>query len=74
MTLVVRAMFRVVAYPGAVLAPLVFAAIGAVAAPSGQDALLQFHRQMRHVQMTRMLWLGVILIAVACLVFAAAEN
>jgi predicted ferric reductase len=83
-TLVVRAVFWVVAYLGAVLAPLVFAAIGAgqpdhgfwtnlsvalgftglammglefalvarfrpVAAPFGQDALLQFHRQIGSV-------------------------
>src|ERR671935_1513444 len=81
MTLAVRAVFWVVAYLGAVLSPLVFAAIGAgqpdhgfwtnfsvalgfvglammglefalvarfraVAAPFGQDALLQFHRQI----------------------------
>jgi predicted ferric reductase len=81
MTLAVRAVFWVIAYLGAVLSPLVFAAIGAsrpehdfwtdfsvalgftglammglefvlvarfrpVAAPFGQDALLQFHRQI----------------------------
>ena len=81
MTLAVRAVFWVIAYLGAVLAPLVFAAIGAgqpdhsfwtnfsvalgftglammglefalvarfrpLAAPFGQDALLQFHRQI----------------------------
>jgi predicted ferric reductase len=81
MTLVVRAVFWVMAYLGAVLSPLVFAAIGAghpehgfwtnfsvalgfvglamlglefvlvarvrpLAAPFGQDALLQFHRQI----------------------------
>ena len=81
MTLVVRAVFWVFAYLGAVLSPLVFAAIGAsqpdhgfwtnfsvalgfvglammglefvlvarfrpLAAPFGQDALLQFHRQI----------------------------
>jgi predicted ferric reductase len=81
MTLAVRAVFWVVAYLGAVLSPLVFAAIGAsrpdhgfwtdfsvalgfvglammglefvlvarfrpLAAPFGQDALLQFHRQI----------------------------
>jgi predicted ferric reductase len=80
-TLVVRAVFWVVGYLGAVLSPLVFAAIGAghpdhgfwtnfsvalgfvglammglefvlvarfqpLAAPFGQDALLQFHRQI----------------------------
>src|SRR5919202_4120504 len=84
MTLAVRAVFWVIAYLGAVLAPLVFAAIGAsqpdhgfwtdfsvalgftglsmmglefvlvarfhaVAAPFGQDALLQFHRQIGYV-------------------------
>ena len=84
MTLVVRAVFCVVAYLGAVLSPLVFAVIGAshpdhgfltnfsvalgfvglammglefalvarfrlVAAPFGQDALLQFHRQIGYV-------------------------
>jgi predicted ferric reductase len=84
MTLAVRAVFAVIAYLGAVLAPLVFAAIGAgqpdhgfwtdfsvalgftglammglefalvarfrpVAAPFGQDALLQFHRQIGYV-------------------------
>lgn len=84
MTLVVRAVFWVIAYLGAVLAPLVFAAIGAsqpdhdfwtnlsvalgftglammglefalvarfrlVAEPFGQDALLQFHRQIGYV-------------------------
>ncbi|HEY1274025.1 MAG TPA: ferric reductase-like transmembrane domain-containing protein [Thermoleophilaceae bacterium] len=84
MTLAVRAVFWVVAYLGAVLAPLVFAAIGGsrpdhgfwtdfsvalgfvglammglefalvarfrpVAAPFGQDALLQFHRQIGYV-------------------------
>src|SRR5262249_5723741 len=84
MTLVVRAVFWVVAYLGAVLSPLVFAAIGGsrpdhdfwtnfsvalgfvglammglefvlvarfrpVAAPFGQDALLQFHRQIGYV-------------------------
>lgn len=83
-TLVVRAVFWVIAYLGAVLAPLVFAAIGGsdpehgfwtnlsvalgfvglammgfefvlvarfrpVAAPFGQDALLQFHRQIGYV-------------------------
>jgi predicted ferric reductase len=81
MTLAVRAVFWVVTYLGAVLSPLVFAAIGAsqpdhgfwtnfsvalgfvglammglefalvarfrpLAAPFGQDALLQFHRQI----------------------------
>ena len=81
MTLAVRAVFWVLAYLGAVLSPLVFAAIGAsrpdhgfwtdfsvalgfvglammglefvlvarfrlLAAPFGQDALLQFHRQI----------------------------
>jgi predicted ferric reductase len=81
MTLAVRAVFWVLAYLGVVIAPLVFAAIGAgqpdhgfwtnfsvalafvglammglefalvarfdsVAAPFGQDALLQFHRQI----------------------------
>jgi len=80
----VRAVFWVIAYLGAVIAPLVFAAIGAgqpdhgfwtnfsvalgfvglammglefvlvarfapVAAPFGQDALLQFHRQLGYV-------------------------
>jgi predicted ferric reductase len=84
MTLVVRAVFWVLAYLGAVLSPLVFAAIGAgqpdhgfwtnfsvalgfvglammglefvlvarfrpLAAPFGQDALLQFHRQIGYV-------------------------
>lgn len=84
MTLAVRAVFWVIAYLGAVLSPLVFAAIGAsrpdhpfwtdfsvalgfvglammglefvlvariraVAAPFGQDALLQFHRQIGFV-------------------------
>ncbi len=84
MTLVVRAVFWVIAYLGAVLSPLVFAVIGAshpdhgfwtnfsvalgfvglammglefalvarfrpVAAPFGQDALLQFHRQIGYV-------------------------
>jgi predicted ferric reductase len=84
MTLAVRAVFSVIAYLGAVLAPLVFAVIGAgephhtfwtdfsvalgftglammglefvlvarfrpVAAPFGQDALLQFHRQIGYV-------------------------
>ena len=84
MTLVVRAVFWVIAYLGAVLSPLVFAAIGAshphhgfwtnfsvalgfvglammglefvlvarfrpMAAPFGQDALLQFHRQIGYV-------------------------
>jgi predicted ferric reductase len=84
MTLAVRAVFWVIAYVGAVLAPLVFAVIGAtgpdhdfgtdfsvalgftglammglefalvarfepVAAPFGQDALLQFHRQIGYV-------------------------
>jgi predicted ferric reductase len=84
MTIVVRAVFWVVAYLGAVLSPLVFAAIGAnhpdhgfwtnfsvalgfvglammglefvlvarfrpLAAPFGQDALLQFHRQIGYV-------------------------
>jgi len=84
MTLAVRAVFWVVAYLGAVVAPLVFAAIGAnhpehgfwtnfsvalgfaglammglefalvarfrpVAAPFGQDALLQFHREIGYV-------------------------
>jgi hypothetical protein len=29
---------------------------------------------MRHVQMTRLVWLVAILIVVACLVFAAAES
>jgi predicted ferric reductase len=83
-TLVVRAVFWVIAYLGAVLSPLVFAAIGAshpdhgfwtnfsvalgfvglammglefvlvarfrpLAAPFGQDALLQFHRQIGYV-------------------------
>src|SRR5215470_20123693 len=83
-TIVVRAVFWVIAYLGAVLSPLVFAAIGAshpdhgfwtnfsvalgfvglammglefvlvarfapVAAPFGQDALLQFHRQLGYV-------------------------
>jgi predicted ferric reductase len=83
-TLVVRAVFWVIAYLGAVLAPLVFAAIGGsrpdhgfwtnfsvalgfvglammglefvlvarfrpLAAPFGQDALLQFHRQIGYV-------------------------
>jgi predicted ferric reductase len=84
MTLAVRAVFWVMAYLGAVLAPLVFAVIGAsqpdhgfwtdfsvalgfvglammglefvlvarfrlLAAPFGQDALLQFHRQIGYV-------------------------
>jgi predicted ferric reductase len=84
MTLAVRAVFWVVAYLGAVVSPLVFAAIGAsqpdhgfwtnfsvalgfvglammglefalvarfrpLAAPFGQDALLQFHRQIGYV-------------------------
>jgi predicted ferric reductase len=84
MTLMVRAVFWVIAYVGAVLSPLVFAVIGAshpdhgfwtnfsvalgfvglammglefalvarfkpVAAPFGQDALLQFHRQIGYV-------------------------
>src|SRR5690349_2681742 len=84
MTLAVRAVFWVIAYLGAVLAPLAFAAIGAsqpehgfwtdfsvalgftglammglefalvarfrlLAAPFGQDALLQFHRQIGYV-------------------------
>ena len=84
MTLAVRAVFWVLAYLGVVVAPLVFAAIGAsepdhdfwtnfsvalgfvglammglefvlvarfkpVAAPFGQDALLQFHRQIGYV-------------------------
>jgi predicted ferric reductase len=84
MTLAVRAVFWVFAYLGVVIAPLVFAAIGAsapdhgfwtnfsvaiafvglammglefalvarfkpVAAPFGQDALLQFHRQIGFV-------------------------
>jgi predicted ferric reductase len=84
MTLAVRAVFWVLAYLGVVIAPLVFAAIGAggpdhgfwtnlsvalafvglammglefvlvarfrpVAAPFGQDALLQFHRQIGYV-------------------------
>jgi predicted ferric reductase len=84
MTLAVRAVFWVIAYLGAVLAPLVLAVIGAgrqdhgfwtdfsvalgfvglammglefalvarvrpVAAPFGQDALLQFHRQIGYV-------------------------
>jgi predicted ferric reductase len=84
MTLAVRAVFCVIAYLGVVVAPLVFAAIGAgqpdhgfwtnfsvalgfvglammglefvlvarfrlVAAPFGQDALLQFHRQIGYV-------------------------
>ncbi len=84
MTFVVRAVFWVIAYLGAVLSPLVFAVIGAshpdhgfwtnfsvalgfvglammglefalvarfrpVAAPFGQDALLQFHRQIGYV-------------------------
>jgi predicted ferric reductase len=83
-TLAVRAVFCVIAYLGAVLSPLVFAAVGAsqpdhgfwtnfsvalgfvglammgfefalvarfrpVAAPFGQDALLQFHRQIGYV-------------------------
>jgi predicted ferric reductase len=83
-TLAVRAVFWVIAYLGVVVAPLVFAAIGAsepdhdfwtnfsvalgfvglammglefalvarfkpVAAPFGQDALLQFHRQIGYV-------------------------
>jgi hypothetical protein len=29
---------------------------------------------MRHVQMTRLVWLLAILIVIACLVFAAAES
>jgi hypothetical protein len=29
---------------------------------------------MRHVQMTRLVWLVAILIVIACLVFAAAET
>ena len=29
---------------------------------------------MRHVQMTRLVWLVAILIVIACLVFAAAER
>jgi hypothetical protein len=29
---------------------------------------------MRHVQMTRLVWLVAILIVIACLVFAAAES
>jgi predicted ferric reductase len=84
MTLAVRAVFWVLAYLGAVVSPLVFAAIGAsqpdhgfwtnfsvalgfvglammglefvlvarfrpMAAPFGQDALLQFHRQIGYV-------------------------
>ena len=84
MTLAVRAVFWVLAYLGAVVSPLVFAAIGAshpdhgfwtnfsvalgftglammglefalvarfrlLAAPFGQDALLQFHRQIGYV-------------------------
>jgi predicted ferric reductase len=84
MTLAVRAVFWVVAYLGVVVAPLVFAAIGAsdpdhgfgtnfsvalgfvglammglefalvarfepVASPFGQDALLQFHREIGYV-------------------------
>jgi predicted ferric reductase len=84
MTLAVRAVFWVMAYLGVVVAPLVFATIGAsqpehgfwtnfsialgfvglammglefvlvarfqaVAAPFGQDALLQFHRQIGYV-------------------------
>src|SRR5687767_4078227 len=84
MTLVVRAVFWVLAYLGAVVSPLVFAVIGAsgpdhgfwtdfsvalgfvglammglefalvarfrpLAAPFGQDALLQFHRQIGFV-------------------------
>jgi predicted ferric reductase len=84
MTLAVRAVFWVMAYLGVVVAPLVFAAIGAsdpdhgfltnfsialgfvglammglefvlvarfkpVASPFGQDALLQFHRQIGYV-------------------------
>ena len=84
MTLAVRAVFWVIAYLGAVLSPLVFAAIGGsqpehgfwtnfsvalgfvglammglefamvarirpLAAPFGQDALLQFHRQIGYV-------------------------
>src|SRR3954467_1574245 len=84
MTLAVRAVFWVLVYLGVVLAPLVFAVIGAsqpdhgfwtnfsvalgftglammglefalvarfraVAAPFGQDALLQFHRQIGYV-------------------------
>src|SRR5262245_19229440 len=84
MTLVVRAAFCVTAYLGAVLVPLVFAAVGAnhpdhgfwtnfsvalgfvglammglefalvarfrsIAAPFGEDALLQFHRQIGYV-------------------------
>jgi predicted ferric reductase len=93
-TLAVRAVFWVMAYLGVVVAPLVFAAIGAsqpdhdfwtnfsvalgfvglammglefalvarfkpVAAPFGQDALLQFHRQIGYVG------LGFVLIHVA---------
>jgi predicted ferric reductase len=84
MTVAVRAVFWVIAYLGAVVSPLVFAAIAAnhpdhgfwtnfsvalgfvglammglefalvarfrpVAAPFGQDALLQFHRQIGYV-------------------------
>jgi predicted ferric reductase len=84
MTLAVRAVFWVMAYLGAVVSPLVFAAIGAsqpdhgfwtnfsvalgfvglammglelalvarfrpLAAPFGQDALLQFHRQIGYL-------------------------
>jgi predicted ferric reductase len=84
MTLAVRAVFWVIAYLGVVVAPLVFAAIGAsqpdhgfwtnfsvalgfvglammglefalvarfkpVASPFGQDALLQFHREIGYV-------------------------
>jgi predicted ferric reductase len=84
MTLAVRAVFWVIAYLGVVVAPLVFAAIGAsdpdhgfgtnfsvalgfvglammglefvlvarfkpMASPFGQDALLQFHRQIGYV-------------------------
>lgn len=94
MTLAVRAVFWVMAYLGVVVAPLVFAAIGAsgpdhdfwtnfsvalgfvglsmmglefalvarfkpVAAPFGQDALLQFHRQVGYVG------LGFVLVHVA---------
>jgi hypothetical protein len=29
---------------------------------------------MRHVQMTRLVWLVAILLVIACLVFAAAES
>jgi predicted ferric reductase len=93
-TLVVRAVFSVMAYLGMVIAPLVFAAMGgsrpglgfwtnfsvalgfvglammglefalvarfeAMAAPFGQDALLQFHRQIGYVA------LGFVLLHVA---------